>query len=615
MARIHSWEAPEPSVARDAPEPSVARDAPGADAGDADDPQCEAGAELADLLLNLHVEGSLSAKHTCLIAHWAREAGAKGPIGDLAFRPNAPSGHYQRHVDSAMGLSKGKGLYTVAVPGHTKHSCNRTLHDVAVLPPHEILHNEFVAKPDLVTQAAEAQWPANYASHPVAKASSNPATPLSFYMDGCQFTKAGAQVLVFVVVNILSGTQHLAAVLRKKEMCKCGCRGWCSIRPVLEFFRWSFSALAAGAFPAGRHDGRPFTTEQDEGRTALAGLGLACGVCAVQQVKGDWAEYSHSLGFPTWKHNDYPCLWCRSDHDTLYLMDGISEGTLPWQENDAAAYEEACRRCEIYVVIATEEQRASVAQELYYDKRTYGSRGRALKAAIPALGLKSGNRLEPCPALPDVADFGKVPLPATVLFWRPSQETFARHRNPLFTPELGIDVQSLRVDTLHTLFLGVFQLQCAAVVHALVAADVWQTALAGCANPPERLQASAVHLTHEVHAWVRSQRGHALIAIPEITTRHLGTASAPDCKLKGAQTKTLLLFLNEFLPTHAGKLRHGADMVTASDCLVRHMNLISQAPMAWSVADREAQPYRSSDQNLCKDSGKRVLIRAPPFSF
>ena len=141
-------------------------------------------------------------------------------------------------------------FYKIAVPGHTKHSSGRKTHDVAVLPPHELLHKEFVAQPDLPARAGTAVRPEEYAQHPIARASPTPVTPLGFYMDGCQFTKAGAQVLVFVVVNILSGAQHLAAVLRKKEMCKCGCRGWCSIRPLLEFFRWSFGALGMGAYPA-----------------------------------------------------------------------------------------------------------------------------------------------------------------------------------------------------------------------------------------------------------------------------------------------------------------------------------------------------------------------------
>jgi hypothetical protein len=307
----------------------------------------------------------------------------------------------------------------------------------------------------------------------------------------------------------------------------------------------------------------------------------------VQQVKGDWAEYCHSLGFPTWKHSDFPCLWCRADQDSLYTLDGVEDGTIPWDVNDAAAYEEACRRCEIHVAINTEGERQLVAQQLYYDKRVYGSHGRALKRGIPALRLEAGDRLEPCPGLPDVGAFAELELPATVLFWRTNQETFARHRNPIFAMETGISVQTLRVDPLHALYLGVFQVHCAAVLHALIEADVWETAQAGHANAPERMQASCLHLTHAVHKWVRSRRGSGLTEIPEITSQHLGSSAAPMCKLKGAQTKTMLLFLQDFVPQHGAKLRHGAAMAAATGYLVRHMDVMRRAPHAWSLADRE----------------------------
>ena len=32
--------------------------------------------------------------------------------------------------------------------------------------------------------------------------------------------------------NLVSGARHLVAVLKKKDLCRCGCRGWCSIRPI-----------------------------------------------------------------------------------------------------------------------------------------------------------------------------------------------------------------------------------------------------------------------------------------------------------------------------------------------------------------------------------------------
>eukprot|EP00969_Alexandrium_andersonii_P121853 5387748-Alexandrium_andersonii.AAC.1 len=55
-----------------------------------------------------------------------------------------------------------------------------------------------------------------------------------------------------------SGRRHLCAVLRKSEMCKCGCRGWCSVFSVFLMIRWAFESMGSGIYPSERHDGQPF---------------------------------------------------------------------------------------------------------------------------------------------------------------------------------------------------------------------------------------------------------------------------------------------------------------------------------------------------------------------
>ena len=51
---------------------------------------------------------------------------------------------------------------------------------------------------------------------------------------------------------------HLVAMLRLSSMCKCGCRGYNSIRPVLRFLRWSLRARAAGVDPVTDWEGKPW---------------------------------------------------------------------------------------------------------------------------------------------------------------------------------------------------------------------------------------------------------------------------------------------------------------------------------------------------------------------
>ena len=72
--------------------------------------------------------------------------------------------------------------------------------------------------------------------------------------------------------------------------------------------------------------------------------------------------------------------------------------------------------------------------------------------------LEAGDRLEPSPNLQDVAEFDNITrsmLPILLCFWRASKEAKVNHRNPILCEELGTDITNFRIDTLHTLHLGV----------------------------------------------------------------------------------------------------------------------------------------------------------------
>ena len=100
-------------------------------------------------------------------------------------------------------------------------------------------------------------------------------------------------------------------------------------------------------------------------------------------------------------------------------------------------------------------------EHLAYDKRTdsRSSRGLSLVRDLPRLNLLKGDRVEPCQAMPNVADvFSVTAYPVDILFWRPALETLARHRNPLFDDEVGLSVhEGLTIDPLHALYLGVMK--------------------------------------------------------------------------------------------------------------------------------------------------------------
>ena len=566
--RLRSWELPghPAQQAQAPPQPQPQPAIPDAD-------REVAGRELAEHLLTLNHEGRLTAKDTCIIAHWATKAGATGPVTDLAFRPNAPSGHFQRHLDAVSGLGADSPLfYRVPVPCHTKHDQRRRVIDVQVMPPHECLHREHMADPALAAKVADTAWPPSYTEHSKVRGRDGHVVPLALYIDAAQYIRRDS-VVVFVVCNMLSGSRHLCCVLKKRDMCRCGCRGWCTIHPVMVMLSWSLAALAQGAFPAAQHDGQPF--RNDGRRSSLAGMPLTLRG-AVCHLKGDWAEYAHTLGFPSWKHHEFPCIWCKADKASIFGWGEVEDDALPWELNSDADYQAACDRCERIVTVAIVQQQELIASLLRYDKKPLGSKGRCLSADVPTMQLSAGDRLEPSAGCPDVAQFEHLPLPATVVFWRPALETMTRHRNPIFSRATGITISCLTVDTLHCLFLGVLQVHCAAVALAMVAADVWDTRAEGNTHATERLQASTIRIQADLHRWHKQRkRDRPTEGLTEVQDIAPSTIGAASLALKGGETKTFFLFLHDLLPRVAGRLDHSADMVAASNALVRHLELLS----------------------------------------
>ena len=229
----------------------------------ADPTREEAGEELASLLLHLKQRGKLSAKDVCVVAWWATGAGASGPVCQLAFPPDRQStGHYQRHIDNTLGSGLSEAdHYLVAAPRFLQHSAAREVRSLPILPPHECLHEEALAVgtlgETLRQTTAMGEWPPAYYKHPVVQASApGTVSPLCLYLDGVVFAKKDS-VLGLWCFNLQTGVRHLLAGLRRTEMCKCGCRGWCTLHPIFSVLAWSFKALCEGTFPAARHDAAP----------------------------------------------------------------------------------------------------------------------------------------------------------------------------------------------------------------------------------------------------------------------------------------------------------------------------------------------------------------------
>lgn len=329
-----------------------------------------AGENLASLLVDLKLKGILSAKHVCVLAHWATLAGAKGPCKDFAAKPGGQSGSYQQRLNTFLRVEEHAPFYTVRLPGTDPALAERTTLDMAVMPPHEAISQEVLDDPGILQRAQELagaeEWGAVYRSHPAVTTAppGTPVLPLAIYADGVPFTKTDGFV-AFWTYNLLTSRRHLLAVLRKTELCDCGCKRWCTFHGIFQFLRWSFAALAVGQHPEGRHDGEAWMPADFE-RAARAGTPLARG--AVVLLKGDWAEFCHTFGFPTWASGISPCIFCKCNKEGLYLTDNLSIASFPHELKDMAGYSAACAACENWVTM-TQEQHAAVVPLLAWDRR------------------------------------------------------------------------------------------------------------------------------------------------------------------------------------------------------------------------------------------------------
>ena len=169
---------------------------------------------------------------------------------------------------------------------------------------------------------------------------------------------------------------------------------------------------------------------------------------------------------------------------------------------------------------------------------------------FPSLGLVVGDRLEPTKEHWDLAMIDvRNELPSgglQLLFWRDSEETVTRHRDPLFGESTRLTPNHMLIDTLHCLYLGVFQSFLSHLIRALGKGN--------CFGGPSYYGDVAIFeftvkkCKEGLLEWYRKTEaemvGARLIKIGDLTLKMLGTANRPEVALKGVETKWCLFNYN-----------------------------------------------------------------------
>ena len=522
----------------------LAFESSGAVSGDQELAREAAQVELANQLIALKTSGKLSARDVCVLMWWAKHAGLpEGPATAFAFTPaTTQTGHFNRHFNVALGMDTDlEGSYNLRVPGPTAVDFDSNAAYVPCLPPHESLEQELADTPGLQDQLAATianrEWSSQHMEHPVVK-SARPdehVWPLGLFCDKVPFQHRDS-ALVFFLYNLVSGVRHLSIALRSSDLCQCGCHGWCTLFPVMVWLRWSLGAMAKGRWPSERHDGMPFEA-LDSTRAAMAGEPLA--KAALVYILGDWAEISHTWGFPDWSNLFHPCFCCTAVREELDDVGELSAVSPPFPAKDHASYDQACGHCEKVVQV-----RDAVALARLLGFLDFTAAGYMLTANLPELGLLARDRLAPSTDLPnlDIRCLGDVQsFPVVLTFWRKDNATVAKWRNPLFTELTGISVETFALDVMHCLHLGTWKAFCMTCIWWLLLEDAWGT---GATTQHDLVDMGFARFKAELYRWYEQERRRLgqqnVYSVQKFTLRMLGTPTQPTLATKAAETGTLL---------------------------------------------------------------------------
>ena len=518
------------------------------DGEDGDEGTKDPQSQLIDCCVTILLMRVLNARQFCILMYLAGRCGLR-QLAKLGLPPSSPSHRFMRKVRRTLGVYTKTDLYAFDVPGRKKRGLGRTVNTMHVYNFHEQMKDDLADNPgmgtDLETAIASRSLPDCYFEHPVVRehGDSCPVYPIGIFADGLPYTQTDS-IIGWWVINLLTDARYLVCTQRKRLVCRCGCRGWCTYFAIFTWLAWCMTAAAAGVMPLNRHDFKEWGGPDLE-RMVAAGVALGFR-CALIYIKGDWAEYAGTFGLPTWTDRFRPCYKCNASVDDLYCLEGLSPICCgKFRENGPEDYWDACERCE-HVFVLSALTHALLVSLLFYDKRKDGSKGMALRfhPDLAGMGLQTGWRLEPSDFLADIGEFGKISVfQFSVMFWAVGEDSLTRHRNPLIRRSLGVSILSLTVDTLHTLYLGVMNSFCMFVIWRCLLANVWSTGH----TLEELVEKSVIVARSRLHAWHRRRHtakpNEVLTVVHDFTQGMIGKKDDKKCKTKGHETWSLLLFL------------------------------------------------------------------------
>jgi hypothetical protein len=164
------------------------------------------------------------------------------------------TGHPARKLNRQFRIVEAeRELYRGSVP--VVENGARRFVDFPIKLPHEILAQAYAEDPaSFRRHVADDFLVPNLVNHALTIEAGGPdkITPVGLFVDGVGFSKRDSFVGYFVGCTNVQQT-YVCCVLRKADLCDCGCKGRCSFGAVDRILQWSFHQLAGGYWPHARH--------------------------------------------------------------------------------------------------------------------------------------------------------------------------------------------------------------------------------------------------------------------------------------------------------------------------------------------------------------------------
>ena len=203
------------------------------------DAYIKAGSDLRMCLIQLYISGRLDAATLSAIAHYHLQSGGCG-VDDYAIKPELASKHASEHVRHLLAKEiVDPDFHYVDTPINDKKTSVRRMDSIPMKLAHEEINDHVVTLPrptgddplELMrlprvrhNPAVQRAFDAGLHWHDVR--------PIVSYWDGVRYTTRES-LEGFYILDVRSGRRYLCWLVRREDLCTCGCRGWCTLYPLL----------------------------------------------------------------------------------------------------------------------------------------------------------------------------------------------------------------------------------------------------------------------------------------------------------------------------------------------------------------------------------------------